>query len=508
MQPSSVARVSRDPMSAERGIETNPPRADGTTIRAMRARSTRLFAALVSAPRVLVIALLCASAQARRDLGTPPAPARIPNPWLGAASRTAVRNALVIWVDDIAQDDLDEVIAAGHAPNIAQLAAEGWTFEPTPGMLGGFGQPVCGPARASFCYSRYDFADHGVGCVPFPGAFDPALVSIGDVGTSAGCVTMLAGKWHLGANPLGGNWWETPALQGFDIAAIVGGNMDDCGCTDFFHWSLFEYPNLGTPQPTVFVGTYEPQVVEQRLLANWDSYSGSKLFVLSTSLAHLPVHLPPAYTDDGDDSNDFLPPGYVVSGGGPRPKYLAEIAALDMEVGRVLEHVDPANTLVFFLADNGTPANVVPLGHAYDGTPYQMLAKTTVFERGIRVPFLVWGAGITPAVHRRGVAIEDVLPTLCDYYGLPLPAGIDGVSLVGAKPRNFVIAGIEGGALSDYCCRTARWKLRYKGDSANRVEQVFDLVNDPKELFPRPVSVLAPQLRAWMRAKLAAAGVQ
>src|SRR5262245_5243116 len=89
------------------------------------------------------------------------------------------RSVLVVVLDDVAQADVEEVVADGFAPNLARIAAEGMTFEPTPGLRGGFSNPVCSPARRSILFSQFHFDESGIGCEPFPGAPSVALTSLG-----------------------------------------------------------------------------------------------------------------------------------------------------------------------------------------------------------------------------------------------------------------------------------------------------------------------------------------
>lgn len=404
------------------------------------------------------------------------------------------KNVLVIYADDFAQADLDQVVAGGWAPNLAQLAAQGLTFEPTRGMRGGFAAPVCEPSRYCREFSKFSFGDYRAACNPWPVTPLLTIDSLGNIALAGGCATALFGKWHVGQDPLGGPYWSAPLSQGYQLFYGHGANVADCGGNDYSDWSFVD----GGAAPPAISTLYEPQAMEDRLVEFWTSTPGSKFAVWAPQLAHEPFHWPPA---------SMLPPGYPASGSGPRPRFLAMIAALDVQVGRVLSHVDPATTLVFFVGDNGTPQLVSPPDNTPGGTGFKFPAKTTTFERGIRVPFIVWGAGLQPQVSMRLAHVVDIMPTVCDYLGVTKPIGIDGVSLVGAV-RNYVVCGKDGTyGPSDYCCRTTRWKLRYLGDPPSRVEEVYDLYADPNEHTPLPVTAMPPALLTWMRNRLSAAGV-
>lgn len=414
--------------------------------------------------------------------------------FIQSSTLTAPKNVLIIQCDDIAQADLDEVIADGWAPNIQRLANEGWTFEPTPGMRGGFGAPVCEPARYCREYGIFAFGDYRAACNPWPVVPPLTSNSLGYIGLAGGCTTAMVGKWHGGQDPVGGPYWEAPASRGYNNFWGHGANVKDCGGNDYNNWAFID----GGFSAPVITTLYEPQLTEDRLIAFWDSTPGSKLVVWAPQLAHEPFHWPPV---------SMLPPGHPTTGTGPRPRFLAMIAALDVQVGRVLMHVDPATTLIFFVGDNGTPSLVSPPDHSPGGTGFKYPAKTTTFERGIRVPFIMWGSVLQPTVSPRLAHVVDILPTVCDYLDVPKPTGIDGVSLVGTL-RNYVVCGKDGTyGPSDYCCRTANWKLRYFGDGSARIEEVYNLLTDPNEHNALPVTAMPPALLSWMRNRMIDAGV-
>ena len=105
---------------------------------------------------------------------------------------------------------------------------------------------------------------------------------------------------------------------------------------------------------------------------------------------------------------------------------------VDDNLGRLLDRIDALGlaerTVVVFLTDNG------PNGDRFNG--HMRGIKASVHEGGSRVPLFVrWpgriGAGTTvPAL----AAHIDLLPTLADLAGVPLPTGLalDGVSLAPA----------------------------------------------------------------------------
>ncbi len=391
----------------------------------------------------------------------------------------APQDALVIVLDDVGQADLDAVLADGWAPNIAALAAGGITFR------NAFANPVCSPSRRALHDGRWYFNESGVGCDPMPGAEPPlADVLLGDLASASGLTAALFGKWHLGGNPYGGAWEKAPLAHGYSLWQGTPGNVNSCGGSSYTNWL---YADAGV---SAFSSTYQPAQIESDFLAWWGVNRGPRLAVVSMPLAHAPFHRPPAA---------FQQPGYTALVLGQRAQYEAMIAAADASIGRMLSAVDLSETLVLVVGDNGTPQQVAP-------DPNR--AKVSTFERGIRVPFVLAGAGLPAGVSNRLVHIADVLPTLAHYLGRPSPAGIDGLSVVGKRQHAYVICGQGGGPTvpGDWCARTPRFKLRRTGIAPAITEEFYDLATDPDEATPLPGGAF-PALRNFLRAKLQAEGV-
>lgn len=118
------------------------------------------------------------------------------------------------------------------------------------------------------------------------------------------------------------------------------------------------------------------------------------------------------------------------------PAWAAMMEELDNGVGRLLETIDELkiseNTFVFFTTDNGG-RGTVPGGDQTRPAPNFPLtgAKHTLYEGGIRVPFLARGPGVKPgSVSHVPVAGYDFLSTFYDLAGGKdsLSKEIDGTS--------------------------------------------------------------------------------
>jgi arylsulfatase A-like enzyme len=111
-----------------------------------------------------------------------------------------------------------------------------------------------------------------------------------------------------------------------------------------------------------------------------------------------------------------------------RERY-AEITAMDRAIGNLRDELKAQglrqNTLVWYCGDNGVPSS------GRITTPFRG-QKGTMYEGGVRVPGVIeWPARIRePRVSNVNSVTSDMLPTLCELAGQPLPnRPLDGISL-------------------------------------------------------------------------------
>ncbi|MCJ8321616.1 MAG: sulfatase [Colwellia sp.] len=104
---------------------------------------------------------------------------------------------------------------------------------------------------------------------------------------------------------------------------------------------------------------------------------------------------------------------------------------LDEGIGMILDEVDKLNisdnTYIIYLADNGTypTKDLENINGPIHGW------KATVWEGGIRVPFMISGPGIKHQYSTSNVVSHDLYPTIAQWLNIQdLPAGIEGASLV------------------------------------------------------------------------------
>lgn len=193
--------------------------------------------------------------------------------------------------------------------------------------------------------------------------------------------------------------------------------------------------------------------------------------------AHYPYEAPAQFLPPGV-SND---PGQPYSAERIRAQYLAEVAFVDAEVGRLLEALGPeklARTLVVVTADHGES-----LGAHGEHTHSRL-----IYDGVMRVPLIVSSPTLFPTaqhVTTRVVGLVDVAPTVLELLGVaPGEARFDGRSLFDATPDPE--RAIYGESLVTYY--NHGWaplhsltRLEDKVIRAPRSEH-YDLKRDPLEL--------------------------
>jgi arylsulfatase B len=403
-----------------------------------------------------------------------------------AAGASPPRSAIVIVLDDVGAYDLQLYGGPVPTPNLEALAARGVRFDRA------FANPTCSVTRRSLLFGHWATIDSGPPCSPAVGR-SPTLDDY-CVARRVTQLPILAGKWHLGGSPLGGDDATAPLDHGF-FHWIAGSqaNLNDCGGSNYSSWTKVE-------DGVVFSSSaYQPKALRDRVKFWWQSVAGGKLFVVNFAFAHGPMHRPP---------DDLLPAGYPPTNSA-RQRYEAMIVAADAIVGQVLEVVAD-DVLVAVIGDNGTPINV---------SPDPERSKTTTFERGIRVPLILAGGEVAEPgrVSSELVHAVDLYVTLIAWLGGSLPTKplhpIASVSLLPSliDPQThayheYILSGNAwGNPGGDRCARSAGYKLRQLDDDGDDVpdrEEFYDLTLDPSELLnrigdPSLASVIDAH-RAWL----------
>ncbi len=255
------------------------------------------------------------------------------------------------------------------------------------------------------------------------------------------------------------------AGAGYATAAFVGAYPLDSrfGLARGFEVYDDRYPRGSNPA--------DPRIAERRgdeVVAAarqwWDERRGRRRFLW--------VHL-------YDPHAPYDPPEPFASRFRDRP-YLGEVAAADSFLAPLLTPL---------LAGGEPPALVVVTsdhGEAL-GEHGELTHGLFAYEPTLKVPLVVWGAGIAPGRDGRPARHVDVLPTLLDALGVAAPAGLPGRSLL----RPLAADGGEAGADSYFEALTAnldRGWAPLRGVVRGRqklielpVPELYDLARDPAE---------------------------
>lgn len=162
-----------------------------------------------------------------------------------------------------------------------------------------------------------------------------------------------------------------------------------------------------------------------------------------------------------------------------RAYYRHCLETIDAQIGSVLAALrrssHAANTLVCLTSDHGD----------HDGA-HRLAMKRSFYEESARVPFILSGPGIRAGEVDRRHPVNtglDLIPTLCDYAGLAVPAGLKGKSLRRLAEGDevadwpvFTISQTLGGRM----VRTLNFKYNLYNTAE---EELFDMLADPGEMI-------------------------
>lgn len=439
----------------------------------------------------------------------------VPSTTLDADVAVRPPNVILILTDDQGWSDVGVQGARGFStPHLDRLAREGVRFTDFYAA-----QPVCSPSRAALL----------TGCYPnrlgILGALGPAdrhglaesETTLAELCRARGYATALIGKWHLGrlpafsplrhgferfhGLPYSHDMWpfhpESPAVWGdvplYDQESVVALDADPACYTREFTDHALEFVR--------------------------DSHAADRPFFLY--LAHPLPHVPLAASD-------------AFRGRSERGLYGDVVEELDHSVGRLLALLDELaladDTLVIFTSDNGPWLSYGDHAGSADGLRE---GKGTVFEGGVRVPFLARWPKRIPAgsVCRLPAMNIDVFPTverLLREHAEPDASIEPGLEIDGRDLSPWLFGAAETKAPHDalffwyggelQAVRAGDWKLhlphtyrsmegRASGgggvpglyDYDRRIGlALFDLANDPGET--RDVAASNPEVVARLSA--------
>ncbi|MDP0496365.1 MAG: sulfatase [Verrucomicrobiota bacterium JB024] len=360
----------------------------------------------------------------------------------------AAPNVLFIAVDDLRNELGCYGDPEALTPNLDSLAATGMLFNRAYSQ-----QALCNPSRVSLLTSRRPDTlrtwnlTRGF-------RFDKSVVTLPELFKDHGYYTQDIGKIYHNWREEGhadypGSWSVPPTYHrgthGQDKPLVDGPLPPDFStdprteCRDVPDTAYYDgriaqeaiqalEGFAENPDQPFFlaVGFWKPHLPFNAPKRYWDLYDREKLSMPEPSLSdasipQIALENGPEFSKNGP-SGDKLTPEAVRE---LRHGYMACVSYLDAQVGKLLDELDRLglsdNTIVVFWSDHGF--HLGELG---------LWAKCTNFELDARVPLLIRVPGALTAGETTDAMVEllDLYPTLAELCNLPLPDGVEGVSLV------------------------------------------------------------------------------
>jgi arylsulfatase A-like enzyme len=473
------------------------------------------------------------------------------------AKKISKPNVLVIYTDDHRYTGVHALGGeAVKTPNLDKLADRGIAFTNTY-LMGSFSGATCKPSRAMLHTGRDLFKLDGTAH-----NLPTSHTTIGEAFMNSGYHAHFIGKWHNDFKSLARSFNSGGKLCGkpqylTDQFRMPYSDWQEDGNYPREDCYLLEYDTQGEvlrrlitkddkrgPTGTEITGPHVSEVLADEAANFIREYDKNQPFFmyLAFPCPHDPRQAPQKYHDMYPVDEIELTPSYLPQhpfdngqqtirdeklAEWPRTPQIAKqhlsdyysiITHLDAQIGHVIEVLKEKglyeNTLIIMAGDSG-------LGVGNHG----LIGKQNIYnEDGIHVPFIISGGRIKKENQgRREDAlcyIHDILPTICDMSGIPIPESVSGKSLLP------VIDG-EVKQVRDYTYHAYRQHQRAyrKGEyklieyvrapdsditrgefvSGSRVTQLFNLAKDPWEslnlaYFPEYQEIVS-SLRTEMKEK-------
>ncbi len=494
-------------------------------------------------------------------------------------------NIIFILTDDLGWGDVGVFFQNGRknagdrsepwhlTPNLDQMAAEGAQL---PNHY--CAAPVCAPSRASIMLGvsqgHANIRDN---------QFDKALEdnhTVANVLRRSGYATVAIGKWGLQGNGKEevdpATWTAYPTKRGFDnyfgyvrhrdghehypkeglyrgSKEVWDGDkniadvLDKCYTADLWtakakHW-IVEHHKAKASQPFYMYLAYDtPHAVDELPTQAYPAGGGLKGglqwlgqpgHMINTASGTIDSWIHPSYRGATYD-HDKNPTTPEVAWPNVYQRYATSVRRIDDAVGDIKQLLQDLkidrDTLMVFSSDNGPsiesylPKQNLEADFFKSFGPFDGI-KRDVLEGGVRVATLARWPGHIPAgkVMARPSISYDWLPTFADAAGVPVPARIDGISLLPdltgkgtpAKRDYLYVEYFNPGKSPTYSDFTPANRgrkrgqmqavrmgdfvgIRYDIKSATAPFEIYNVVNDPKET--KDLAPKMEELEAKMRA--------
>jgi arylsulfatase A-like enzyme len=423
---------------------------------------------------------------------------------LSGAGRPAKRpNIIFIMTDDHASHAMSCYGSRiNKTPNLDRIAEDGMRFNNCFCT-----NSICAPSRAVILTGKYSHINGKID--NSAKAFDGSQQTFPKLLQAAGYETAMIGKWHLRSDPTGFDYWNilpgqgvyhNPAMIEMGERKKYTGYVTDIITDHCINWLT----NRGSDRP--FCLMYQHKAPHR----NWQPDKKH-----ADMYKDVEIPLPDTFDDDYATRSDaarqqemtiekhllvtydtkIKPPDGLVGSELKKWKYqrymedyLACVASVDDNVGRLLDYLDEAgltdNTVVVYTSDQGF----------YLGD-HGWFDKRFMYEESLRMPLLVR----YPPMIRKGAVNNDIVlnldfgPTFLDLAEAPAPDDMQGESfkalLKGKIPTNWRTSmyyhyyeyPAEHAVKRHYGIRTQRYKLIHFYYDIDAWE-LYDLEKDRHEL--------------------------
>lgn len=460
-------------------------------------------------------------------------------------------NIVFIFTDDHASHSMSCYGSKiNKTPNLDRIANDGMRFENC-----FVTNSICGPSRAVILTGKYS---HKNGFVRNGNRFDGAQQTFPKLLKKVGYQTAIVGKWHLGTDPTGFDYWEILKGQGpyYNPPMIKNGeNVKHVGYTtdiitdltlDFLknkrdadkpfmlmyqhkaphrNWQpgpkyLNMYDDVTIPEPETLFDNYEGRGTA----AHTQDMSIEKTMTASDLKLTPPNNLTPeqkkvwdaAYDPKNEEFRKANLKGKdLISWKYQRyiKDYLRCVASVDDNVGRVLDYLDESglskNTIVIYSSDQGF----------YLGE-HGWFDKRFMYEESYRMPFVAkWPGVIEPgSVNKDIISNVDFAETFLDIAGAEIPDDMQGRSIVpilkGNTPDDWRKSHYYQYYEFEADRRTAHMVRRHRGVRTDRYKlihfynldewELYDLKKDPNEMLSVSGNSDYAKIEADLKVKLEA----
>jgi arylsulfatase A-like enzyme len=433
-----------------------------------------------------------------------------------------------------------------QTPHLDRLASQGTRFTQCFAT-----NAICSPSRAAILTGKYG---HKNGVMAFD-PFDGTQATLPKYLQQAGYHTGLVGKWHLTTEPTGFDTWRILPGQGLYhdpvfISPAAGRQKVKGYATDLVtDYTIDFLKNRPQDKPFFLMShhkaphrAWEPNEKYRQLYADkqfpepatlFDDYTGRSPAFAENQMriaadftrADLKLTPPPGLTAEERLAWLKVKPTEVqITENGQTTTltgqnlarwkyqrymqdYLACVASLDDNIGRLLQYLDDSglaeNTLVIYTSDQG-----FFLGE------HGLFDKRYMHEPSITMPLIIrWPGTIAPGSVRQAMVTNvDFAPTLLAAAGLPTPPDMQGRSflpiLQGTLPADwptsfyyrYAIDGGEHNTAAHCGVRTTTHKLihYYTRDQW----ELYDLTTDPHEIHNLYGQPAAADITAQLKSEL------